>query len=179
MGDTETPVTSEEKNKGGRPLKFQTVAELRQKGEEYFGSCEPHVAERQIFIKKADGGQYLATEQYITDRQPYTVNGLALALKTTRSVLMDYGNGKYDDRDDTDESGEKFSNTIREFKARIAADVERRTLSGETPAGAGNFWLRNNDNWEDSSKIDHTTGGKPLKALVEIVRSGERADSKD
>lgn len=174
MSDIESPEITEEKNKGGRPLKFKSVAELRQKGEEYFGSCEPHVAERQVFVKKADGGQYLATEQYITMRQPFTVNGLALALKTTRSVLMDYGNGKYDDRDDSDESGERFSNTIREFKARIAADVERRTLSGETPAGAGNFWLRNNDGWEDSSKIDHTSGGEPMTALVEFIGGGTK-----
>lgn len=160
----------EEKNKGGRPLKFQSVADLKRKIDAYFGDCEPHVATRQFFKKKADGGQYLAEEEYITDRQPFGVNGLAAALGTGRGVINDYGNGVYDGKeDDFDETGERFSDAIKAAKAKIAADVERRTMSGETPAAAGIFWLKNNDDWKDRQEIDHTTKDQPIPLLAGIA----------
>ena len=49
----------------GRPLKFETVAELQQKIEEYFNKCR--VKER-----------------------PLTVSGLAVHLKTSRETLLNY-----------------------------------------------------------------------------------------
>jgi hypothetical protein len=57
----------EKKNKGGRPKKFKSVAELEKKIAAYFAECDAR------------------------DR-PYTVTGLALALDTTRKTLCDFEN---------------------------------------------------------------------------------------
>lgn len=162
--------TQEEKNLGGRPLKFKSVAELKQKIEQYFGECDSHVATRQVFKQKVDGSQYLATEQYITEPQPYTVNGLAYALNTSRAVLMDYESGMHDEKaEDFDETGERFSNAIKEAKARVAANIELRTMNGETPAAAGIFWLKNNNGWRDRQEVDHTTKDQPLPLLAGLA----------
>ena len=75
----EEQIPQEEKNKGGRPLKFKSVEELFQKIEAYFGNCDSHLSTRSIFVKRVDGTQYVEQEQYFTDREPYTVNGLAYA----------------------------------------------------------------------------------------------------
>lgn len=167
-----------EKHPGGRPLKFETVKQLKRKIEQYFGECDPHEAKRSVVVRKSDGTSYISEEEYITDRQPYTINGLARALRTNRETLNKYGSGDYDDKDDTDESGDKFSDAIKDAKARIAEDVERRMLSGESPGSSGIFWLKNNDNWKDKSEVDHTTKGEAI-ALVEIVRSGGSTNGQD
>lgn len=78
--EEQTP--QEEKNKGGRPLKFKSVEELSQKIEAYFGNCDSHLSTRSIFVKRVDGTQYVEQEQYFTDREPYTVNGLAYARRS-------------------------------------------------------------------------------------------------
>ncbi|MGU3653613.1 terminase small subunit [Mycolicibacterium sp. A43C] len=162
---TEGTTQEESKDKGGRPLKFQSVQQLTQKIEQYFGDCDSHEATRKVFVKKADASQYLSEEQYLTEQQPYTVNGLAYALDTSRAVLVDYESGKYDEKaEDADETGERFSNAIKRAKARIAMDVERRTMSGATPAAAGIFWLKNNNGWKDKLEHDHTSDGKRIEA---------------
>lgn len=75
---------SETKDQGGRPLKFESVKQLRQKIEEYFGDCDSRIDTHTVLRKKTDGTQYEAEEQYIKEKVPYTVNGLARALKTSR-----------------------------------------------------------------------------------------------
>ena len=52
-------------NKGGRPLKFQSVKELQEKIDAYFDTC-------------------------VKDKEPFTITGLALALDTYRKVLCEY-----------------------------------------------------------------------------------------
>lgn len=180
MADTQTAEQEEEKNVGGRPLKFETVAELKQLIETYFNTCDPHTEMRRVETGvKQDGTTNWATREVMTEQRPYTVLGLARALKTTRDTLIDYKSGKYDDRDDTDPSGDRFSDAIKEAKARINEQVEERMLSGAAPGSASIFWLKNNAQWKDKTEVDHTTDGKPMRALVEIVRSGDRTDSQD
>ncbi|MDR6794724.1 hypothetical protein J2X12_004128 [Pseudarthrobacter oxydans] len=180
MPDTSTTEPTEEKNKGGRPLKFESVAELKQQIETYFNVCDPHTEMRRVETGiKPDGSTNWGTREVMTEQRPYTILGLCRQLKTTRETLLDYESGKYDDRDDSDESGDKFSDAIKEAKARINEQVEERMLSGAAPGAASIFWLKNNAQWKDKSEVDHTTAGKPMQALVEIVRSGDRADSQD
>ena len=57
----------EEKNKGGRPLKYETVEELDEAINKYF-------AERDMLD------------------EPYTITGLALALDVDRRTLTNYSN---------------------------------------------------------------------------------------
>lgn len=169
MTDTSTATPEEDKNKGGRPLKFESVKILKQKIEEYFGDCDSHEAEHSVVRKKSDGSQYIATEIYLTVRQPYTVNGLARALRTTRDTLLDYERGNYDEKEEPDENGDRFSDAIKDAKARINEDVERRTMAGETPAAAGIFWLKNNDGWKDRQEIDHTSKDQPIPLLAGLA----------
>ncbi|AZI61849.1 DNA-packaging protein [Rhodococcus qingshengii] len=176
--EEQTP--QEEKNKGGRPLKFKSVEELSQKIEAYFGNCDSHLSTRSIFVKRVDGTQYVEQEQYFTDREPYTVNGLAYALETTRDVLNDYESGMHDLKaEDVDESGATFSSTVKGAKRRIAADVERRLMKGETPAAAGIFWLKNNDGWRDRHDYDHTSGGKRFEAPAVYMSTIAPRDPED
>lgn len=166
----------EDKNPPGRPLKFRSAEDLRQKIDAYLGSCKPHVATRKVFVRNADGGQYLADEEYITDPQPPTTSGLCVALDTTRDVLLDYESGKYDEKAADYEEGSDltFSNVMKSAKLRIISEVERRMLSGEGSAAGAIFWLKNVDHWTDRQAVDHTSGGGPVKALVEIIDSGAR-----
>ncbi|ETT25248.1 terminase small subunit [Rhodococcus aetherivorans] len=155
----------EEKNKGGRPLKFATVADLKAQIETYFNSCDPHTEMRRVEDGvKQDGSTNWVTREVMTEQRPYTVLGLARALRTTRDTLIDYESGKYDDRDDTDQSGDKFSDAIKDAKARINEQVEERMLSGEAPATPSIFWLKNNAQWKDRQEIDHTTAGESINA---------------
>lgn len=146
-----------EKNKGGRPLKFKTVAELKAQIETYFNSCDPHTEMRRVEDGvKQDGSTNWVTREVMTDQRPYTVLGLARALRTTRDTLIDYESGKYDDRDDTDETGDKFSDAIKDSKARINEQVEERMLAGDAPATPSIFWLKNNAQWKDKQEVEHS-----------------------
>lgn len=161
--------TKEEKNKGGRPLKFGTVAELKQKIEQYFGECDSHVSTRQYFKKKADGSQFLAEEEYLTEQIPYGVEGLARALDTNRETLNTYASGEYDGKDDSDEAGDTFSDAIKRARQRINEDVERRMLLGLAPGSSGIFWLKNNAGWKDRQEVDHTTKNQPIPLLAGLA----------
>jgi len=57
----------DERNKGGRPLKYGTVEELERAIDEYFCECD--------MLK-----------------EPYTITGLALALDVDRRTLTNYSN---------------------------------------------------------------------------------------
>lgn len=48
MADTQTPELDVKKNNGGRPLKFETDAELKQRIETYYNTCDPHTEMRRV-----------------------------------------------------------------------------------------------------------------------------------
>lgn len=81
--------------------------------------------------------------------------------------------------EDVDESGATFSSTVKGAKRRIAADVERRLMKGETPAAAGIFWLKNNDGWRDQSQVDHTSLGKKIAAPTVYMSAIKPRDADD
>lgn len=178
MSDTSTPV--EEKNKGGRPLKFESVAELNAQIESYFNKQDPHSEERRVEDGVNLKGETIWTmREVMTDQRPYTIMGLAYHLRTSRDTLLDYESGMHDEKaDDFDETGERFSDAIKLAKARINMQVEERMLSGEAPSTPSIFWLKNNAKWQDRQEIDHTTGGEPMKALVEFI-GGSTEPSQD
>jgi hypothetical protein len=165
MANTDTTEKLEDKNKGGRPLKFKTVGELKNQIETYFNLCDPHTEMRRVDTgTKNDGSTNWITQEVMTAQRPYTILGLARALKTTRETLLDYESGMHDDKDDTDASGERFSDAIKDAKARINEQVEERMMSGDAPATPSIFWLKNNAKWQDQSQVDHTTKGEAISA---------------
>ena len=101
-----------ENNKGGRPLKFKSAAELNGKIEEYFAKC-------------------------VRTGEPLTVTGLALALDTTRDVLMDY------------EGKDGFSNTIKKAKLRIENAYEKRLIAR---GNGGDIFALKQFGWKDRTE---------------------------
>lgn len=135
----------------GRPLKFKSVDELSTKIEEYFGNCDPHVEERLVLKERSNGDTYSAFKKIITEQEPYTITGLARALKTTRDTLLDYESGKYDHHDMDSETNQLFSDTIREAKMRCAEYAEKRLFLGNP--GGPIFNLTNNHGWVNKTEV--------------------------
>lgn len=88
--------------------------------------------------------------------QPFTVNGLALALGMTRETLLRYG------------EKDGFSDTVKAVRARLEDHWESR-LAGGNAAGTI-FWLKN-QGWSDKTETELSgKGGKDLfPSRVELV----------
>lgn len=166
--EEQTP--QEEKDKGGRPLKFNTVSELNLRINEYFDRCDPHTEMRRVIDGHGKEGNALWVErEVLTPGVPYTITGLARALKTSRETLLDYESGKYDDKADViDAAGDKFSDTIKDAKLRVQQNAEEFLMSG-APATGAIFWLKNNAGWKDRQEVDHTTKDQPIPLLAGIA----------
>ncbi len=89
------------------------------------------------FKAVADG--YFAERE--AREQPFTVNGLALALGMTRETLLRYG----------EKAG--FSDAVKETRARLEDYWESR-LAGNNAAGTI-FWLKN-QGWSDKVETQHS-----------------------
>lgn len=122
-------------NKVGRPLKFKSVDELQHKIDEYFESC--HDDEDRII-------------------RPYTITGLALALDTSRKVLLEY------------ESKEGYSNTIKRAKLKIENFAEESLFTSKQTAGII-FNLVNNHKW--INKVDNNFSGEINIPQITISRA--------
>ena len=102
-----------------RPLKFRSVKELQKKIDEYFELCKE-------------------------EKKPYTITGLALALCTTRDLLVDY------------ESKDKFSDTIKRAKLKIHNYAEESLFTRNNTSGVI-FNLKNNFGWNDKTETELST----------------------
>ncbi len=156
--------TKEDKNKGGRPLKFKNVKDLQSKIDAYFAECDPHIISvdfleyPEIEIeedleaqphggalkrrKKIDyeGEPTVKTKKILSSQTPYTITGLALALDTTRETLLDY------------EARDRFSDTIKRAKLKIQ-NYNEIQLYGNNVAGVI-FNLKNNYDWKDRTQVE-------------------------
>lgn len=156
---------------GGRPLKFQSVEELQAKIDEYFDSCDPHVEDVTEWVQARDrSGQLLkdehglnylveVTHKVMTKQVPYTITGLALALDTSRKVLVEY------------EDKEEFSNTLKKAKQKVENFVETLLITSN-PAGPI-FNLKNNYSWRDKTEQDISVKElpKPIMDVTNAIRS--------
>jgi len=161
----------------GRPLKFKTVEELEEKINAYFNACDSHVEEVTEWVNARDkegtlrkdeyGLSYLieVTHNVRTEAIPYTITGLALALDTSRLLLLEY-----EDRDD-------FAYTIKRAKDRCHHYAENKLMTGN-PAGPI-FNLKNNYGWKDKTETDVTSGDKPIVTLVEFIDVKPQTPSTD
>lgn len=94
------------KNKGGRPMKYETLPELQKAVDAYFLD-EDMLAERNNWKLPV-----------------YTMSGLALYLGIDRQTLLNYSNN------------EKFFDTIKIAREKVQFMVERRALAGLGTTGA-------------------------------------------
>lgn len=147
---------AEQKNKGGRPLKFKTVEELQAAIDEYFDYCDNRT--RKVWKEKTQ------EELLISDPAPYTMSGLARRLGISRRTLVNYTHKK------------KFFPTIRDARARVEEDVETRLMETRNERGA-QFNLKNNFGWVDKNETDLTTKGKPIPLLGGITKDVQKDNS--
>ena len=155
----------DEKHAGGRPLKFDSVAKLDMAIQLYFDKCDPHVEPQMIAAGvNTNGKTMFDTREVITEQKPYTMAGLARAIGVDRKTLLNY---------------KKRDEYFPSIKAAIdrCEEYAESQLFGPYSNGA-KFNLINNyrgehQDWTDKTNIDHTSDGEPVKALVEIVRSGD------
>ena len=147
----------------GRPKKFESVEEMEKAIEAYFNSCFAPKMER-IKIKDPDGNEEWIDSpakdkddnQIYIQIKPFTVTGLAIALDTTRDVLLDY---------ETKPENAEFSNTIKRAKQMIQEYAESYLFNGKNPTGAI-FNLKNNWGWVDRRETDITSKNKQIQPGV-------------
>ncbi len=111
----------------GRPLKFKTVKELQDAVDAYFDS-EPE--------------------------ETWTITGLALALDTYRSVLIDYG------------TRDEYSYTIKKAKEMVHNSYEKDLRK---KGRSGDIFALKNFGWSDRQEVDHTTGGEKMNLTVQFI----------
>ncbi len=158
----------------GRPMKFQNIDELRAMILEYFKDAAPHWEEQTEYIDRRDpkSGKIIIENGKVvqdkvvrkvkTKQKPLTVTGLAVALGTSRDVLLDY-------ETTYSEKYPEFSNTIKEAKEQIKAYAEE-SLFGTNTAGVI-FSLKNNWGFKDKYETENTN--REVKFINTVPRTPE------
>ena len=158
----------------GRPMKFQDIDELRAMILEYFKNAAPHWEEKTEYIDRRDpkSGKIIIEDGKVvqdkvvrkvkTKQKPLTVTGLAVALGTSRDVLLDY-------ETTYSEKYPEFSNTIKEAKEQIKAYAEE-SLFGTNTAGVI-FSLKNNWGFKDKYETENTN--REVKFINTVPRAPE------
>ncbi|MGB3822439.1 MAG: terminase small subunit [Rhodococcus qingshengii] len=141
----------DEKNKGGRPLKFTTVEDLQAAIDGYFYMQDPHTEDRLVESGVTEAGETIFLKRKVmTDPKPYTVSGLARALGIHRETLINYG-----ERDE-------FSDSVRAAYERCHEFAETQLYSRNS-SGAS-FSLKNNWGWKDRQELTGAEGA-PLMPI--------------
>lgn len=120
---------------GGRPLKFKTPEELQSAIDKYFEE---------------------------TPKEEWTITGLALALDTYRSVLIDY------------EERDQFSYAIKKAKQKVENSYE---LDLKKHGRSGTIFALKNFNWTDKNETDLTTKGEKLVFVPAELLNKHAVDS--
>lgn len=111
----------------GRPLKFSSVEEITPLIEKYFND---------------------------TPIEEWTITGLALALDTSRTTLIDYCNRAEDP--ENEKVSIEFANTIKKAKEKVEHSYEiDLKKSGRT----GTIFALKNFDWKDKSEVDQNVKG--------------------
>jgi len=162
-------------NVGGRPPKFKTKQQMVDAINNYFASCWEPEYQRVLTTEGAKKKKEQLTEADYEVLQktdihgqpvykqvrPYTITGLAIALDTTRDLLIDYGKKA------------EFSDTVRRAKQYIQNYTEEGFVTGKINPMAGQFLLKNNYGWKDKSEIEHDATDS-LAALIATAHGNKR-----
>lgn len=124
-----------------RPLKFQTIEELQKSIDSYFETCP---------------------------KDEWTITGLAMALDTYRSVLIDYGSGKYDEEDKV------FSYAIKKAKQRVENGYE---IDLKKSGRSGTIFALKNFDWKDKTETDLTSKGEKVQGINYIVPDNNKSNA--
>jgi hypothetical protein len=115
----------------GRPLKFSSVEEMEKAASAYFEA---------------------------TPKEEWTITGLALALDTSRKVLVEY------------EERDEFSNAIKKMKTMVENSYE---LSLRKSGRSGDIFGLKNFGWKDKNETDVTSGGDKIQGVVILPPKNE------
>ncbi len=100
--------------KSGRPKAYTEVETMQQKINEYFTNCD-------------------------TNKEPYTITGLCIALEICRDTLSEYM------------KKEEFSDTIKKAKLKVENYLEKHLITDSSTTGII-FNLKNNFGWRDKQE---------------------------
>ena len=123
---------------GGRPLKFETPELMQKQIDLYFLACKVHQTGNDDLLMGLSDAELLVVND-VDDVIP-TVTGLALALDTSRRVLLNY-----EDRDE-------YVHTIKKAKLRIENGIEQRLFHNNATGSI--FNLKNNFDWKDTQDLN-------------------------
>ena len=122
---------------GGRPRKFNSVAEMEEAIEEYFFKCDARTTPTPIKdIGVID----------VPNPEPYTIQGLAVHIGLTTEGMLEY------------EKRPEFSSTVKEAKARVEANKVVNMLDGKGFGAGYIFDLKHNHGWKDKQEVEHSGG---------------------
>lgn len=148
------------KHPGGRPPKYSTPLKMQNAIDRYFADCPDRTS---VFV----GGEVGMMEIHAP-----TITGLALYLGfVNRQSMYDY------------EANPKFSDTIKNARARMELVYERCLIYGRNTAGA--IFALKNFGWTDKQDLEHSgsikaehTIGAPI-LIFEDMEPGKDLDLTD
>lgn len=156
----------------GRPLLFATAEMLEEKIEEYFKGCfeekwfDEEIRDENGYCLLDDKGKKVYKPiKRLVQIKPITITGLAVALNTSRSTLLNYG-----DR-------EEFFVTIKKAKDFIENALEEGMLKGDINPTAAIFNAKNNFGWKDKTETDITSDGEKIQGINYIIPNGNNSQT--
>lgn len=133
----------------GKKLMFDTPEELQAAVDSYFEACDNETIA--VLHKQLDkSGQPVRLDI----KRPYTVEGLAMHLNTSRMVILNY------------EGREEYAEIISKAKQRITQHKVERGLIGAYEPRFAMFDLINNSGYKNEKAVDHTSGGQPITRII-------------
>lgn len=128
-------------NRGGeKNLKFPSVKDLQEKIDAFFDSCYE--------VDEETGKRYQS--------EPFTITGLALALNTSREVLMNIQDGT------SEGYSKEHRDAIIRAKLKCHNYAEKQLFQAKSPQGA--IFALKNYGWKDNQSIEVTgSDGGPIQ----------------
>jgi len=142
-GVSESVEVVSEKRRVGKPLKFESVEELDRAIDNYIASCKA--------IDETTGREYYW--------RPLTMTALAMALDTSRRVLLDYN------------EKDGYSHSINKARQACEAYAEEYLYTGKNVAGAifnmvNNYGWQNKYNKDSSIQVTATQSIAPTNTTI-------------
>lgn len=167
----------------GRPPKWETPAALEKLIVEYFESC----FELQWFDelqRKPDGTMKKDKKERsvfkpvkrLVQIEPFTVTGLALALGTNRTTLIEYSNGRFKGREKVSLKPKAFVDLIIAAKTTVEQYLEKGTMNGTINAAFGIFSAKCNHKWVEKEDSVLDPDGKIDKKKIDKMTPEQKAE---
>jgi len=142
----------------GAPRQWDSVEEMSEAIEAYFAKCDARTVATIVGKELVD----------VAKSEPYTVQGLAVALNLTTKGLIGY------------EEREEFGATIKHARARIEANKVMHMLDGDGYGPGYIFDLKHNYGWKDKQELDVNMLNSPAwleiqQALILVLQAHPEA----